>query len=283
MIKYLVIGDPVAHSRSPGMQNAAFEACGLGRPYGRRHVLKSEMPEFFEFARKNLLGVNITVPHKLEAFRLADELTPRAAACKSVNTLIINNGHILGDSTDGVGLQRALEYNFRRPVKKGRFLFLGAGGAAQATALHLAQEGAAKIIIVNRTVSKAEALAELIAANAPHCCCEVYEKLTSGNAGETLGKADFLIQATSLGLKDSDPAPFDLQLLAAGMCPAVFDTIYRRTPLLQRAAELKLPCADGKEMLIQQGAASFEAWTGLSAPLDAMRAGFELPPEGVEA
>ena len=110
MEKYLVIGDPVGHSRSPGMQNAAFEACGMGRPYGMRHVTSLELPEFFEYARKNLAGVNITVPHKLQAALLADELTDRAEKCGSVNTLIIRDGKITGDSTDGVGLEKALEY-----------------------------------------------------------------------------------------------------------------------------------------------------------------------------
>ena len=278
MIKYLVIGDPVAHSRSPGMQNAAFSACGLGEPYGIRHVTADELPDFFEFARKNLLGVNITVPHKLAACALADELTPGAELCGSVNTLIIRNGRILGDSTDGTGLQCALEYHFHRPVQNRNFLFLGAGGAARATAIHLAMQGAASITLVNRTVSKAEALAELIAKAAPGCRCSVAGEV----APEMLQNADFLIQATSLGLKEHDNPPMDLDLLTPRLQLAVFDTIYRNTPLLQRASELALPCAGGKEMLIQQGAASFKAWTGITPPLDAMRTGFELPPGGKE-
>lgn len=278
MIKYIVIGDPVAHSRSPGMQNAAFSACGLGTPYGIRHVTPAELPDFFEFARKNLRGVNITVPHKLAAFKLADELTPRARLCGSVNTLIIENNRILGDSTDGVGLQCALEYHFNLPVQNRNFLFLGAGGAAQATAIHLAASGAAGITLVNRTISKAEALAGLIANAAPECRCTVMPKVTA----EALQGADFLIQATSLGLKADDPVPMELDLLTGSLQLAVFDTIYRQTPLLQRAAAVGLPCAGGKEMLIQQGAASFKAWTGITPSLDAMRAGFELPPGGIE-
>ena len=123
MIKYLVIGDPVAHSRSPEMQNAAFEKCGMGSPYGIRHVRPEQLPEFFEYARKNFIGVNLTVPHKLMAAELADTLTLRAKQCKSVNTLIIANGHITGDSTDGIGLEKALQYNFDLPIKGKNFIF----------------------------------------------------------------------------------------------------------------------------------------------------------------
>ena len=89
MEKYLVIGDPIGHSRSPGMQNAAFEALGMGRPYGIRHVTPDELPDFFEYARENLSGVNLTIPHKLQAVLLSDRLSECAKRCGSVNTLII--------------------------------------------------------------------------------------------------------------------------------------------------------------------------------------------------
>ena len=94
---------------------------------------------------------------------------------------------------------------------------------------------------------------------------------------------DCIIQATSLGLKDDDPPPFDRELLKENTGLVIFDTIYKNTKLLQRARELNIPCSGGKEMLIQQGAESFRLWTGMEPDLDAMRAGFELPPGGVEA
>ena len=128
MIKYLVIGDPVAHSRSPEMQNAAFESCGLGRPYGIRHVKPEELPEFFEYARKHFYGVNLTVPHKLLAAQLSDRLTGRAECCGSVNTLLIKDGIITGDSTDGIGLEEALKYCFDDEISGKNILFCGAGG-----------------------------------------------------------------------------------------------------------------------------------------------------------
>ena len=284
MIKYLVIGDPVAHSRSPHMQNAAFSACGLGEPYGIRRVTAEELPGFFEYARKNLLGVNITIPHKTAAAQLADSLTTRAELCGSVNTLIIKDGHITGDSTDGVGLERALRSNFGIEVASKTILFLGAGGAARATSIHFAMQKCAKIIFANRTAANAQMLADEISALPGNTTeCQVIPIADQKALRTALAEADILIQATSLGLKESDPPPFELELLKDCGKLYIFDTIYRRTPLLQYASMLGIPAVGGKEMLVHQGAASFEAWTGIKPPLEKMREGFELPPGGVEA
>lgn len=282
MIKYLVIGDPVAHSRSPKMQNAAFEACGMGSPYGIRHVKPEQLPEFFEFARTHFSGVNLTVPHKLMAAELADSLTIRARQCKSVNTLIIENGHITGDSTDGIGLERALMHNFALPVKGKNFIFLGAGGAARATAIHFASAGAKRIMFVNRTASKAFEIIDDIDELQTGCFCVYTAPGETDAIAAELKICDCIIQATSLGLKEDDPAPIDLNLLEINKNPVIFDTIYKNTKLLQKATELGIRCSGGKEMLIQQGAESFRLWTNKEPDLDAMRAGFELPPGGVE-
>ena len=282
MIKYLVIGDPVSHSRSPKMQNAAFEKCGLGSPYGIRHVKPEELPQFIEYARNHFRGVNLTVPHKQMVFPLVDELTPRAKCCKSVNTLLIENGHILGDSTDGVGLERALMHNFSLPVKGKRFFFAGAGGAARATAIHFATAGAESITFANRTESKAREIINDITALGSDCICSFVAPQDRAGMLDAIKNCDCIIQATSLGLKDDDPPPFDLELLEENPALVIFDTIYKNTKLLQRAKELGIPCSGGKEMLIQQGAESFRLWTQQEPDLDAMRNGFELPPGGVE-
>lgn len=274
MIKYMVIGDPVSHSRSPGMQNAAFEACGLGSPYGRRHVTFEELPEFVRFARENLAGVNLTVPHKAAVIPLIDRVDPEAAAAGSVNTLVIENGEIFGTSTDGYGLEHALLANFHRPVQGAAFCFVGAGGAAHATAFHLAGCGARAIRLANRTVAKAEELADRLRRRNPELLVETAGIDDTEQLARWFSDTDFLIQATSLGLRPDDPSPFPLELLHRGLKLALFDTIYRETPLLKRAGELALPCAGGMDMLIYQGAKSFEIWTGLTAPIEAMRRGF---------
>lgn len=278
MIKYVVIGDPVSHSRSPGMQNMAFEKAGLGRPYGRVHVKKEDMADFIALAKKNFYGVNITVPHKDAVIPFLDEIDPAARRCHSVNTLDIRNGRIKGYSTDGYGLEYALRENFNIAPAGKSFCFTGCGGACRATSIHLAEFGAREIFLFNRTLSKAEEIAQVIQEHFP--ACQVHAALLGDNAKleEAVAASDALIQATSLGLKEEDPAPFDLDLLQANRKIAVFDTIYKNTPLLQAAAQLGLPCAGGRAMLIHQGAASFRLWTGVEPDLEAMNRGFDITP-----
>lgn len=275
MMKYLVIGDPVGHSRSPGMQNAAFRHHGLGEPYGIRRVTPEELAAFVEEARGAFRGVNLTIPHKEAVLPLVDEVDPAARLAGSVNTLVIENGRIKGYSTDGYGLEMALEYNFKRPVAGAEFLFLGAGGAARATLFHLAERGAAALRIANRSPEKAEQLAAELRRSFPGVPVETGGLADRERLANWLRRSDFLIQATSLGLKDEDAPPIPLELLRPDLKLALFDTIYRETPLLLKARELGLPAAGGKEMLIRQGARSFELWTGREAPLEAMRNGFD--------
>ena len=138
-------------------------------------------------------------------------------------------------------------------------------------------------MFLNRTASKAFEIINDIDALKTGCVCGFIDPQDQEHLSGELKNSDCIIQATSLGLKEDDPAPFDLSLLEADMQLVIFDTIYKNTKLLQRAAELGIPCSGGKEMLIQQGAESFRLWTDMEPDLDAMRAGFELPPGGVEA
>lgn len=278
MIKFTVIGDPVAHSRSPGMQNAAFERAGLGRPYVRRHVKREELSSFVAEARKLFRGVNITVPHKEAVIPFLDEIDPAAERCGSVNTLDIRDGKVKGYSTDGYGLEYALRENFGIPPAGETFCFIGCGGACRATALHLAEAGARALHLVNRTSAKAEDIAGVIARYAPRCRVAVHALDDAQGLADAIAGSGVLIQATSLGLAEDDPAPFDLALLGANRNIAVFDTIYKNTPLLRAAAAAGLRCAGGKAMLIHQGAASFRIWTGLEPDLDAMKTGFDITP-----
>lgn len=271
---YLVIGDPVAHSRSPQMQNAAFEALGLGRPYGKLRVDPAKIGEFARFARANLKGVNLTVPHKQVIIPFVDELSPQAAACQSVNTLKIVNGRLYGFSTDGAGIAGAVKENFRISLKDLHVVMLGAGGAATAIAFELGWQKSASVVIANRSADKAEALAEKVRRYCHDTHFSAIPLADESKLAAAIEKADLLLQVTSLGLHDDDPAPMDLELLKSNPSLRVFDAIYRPTPLLKRAKELGLPAADGKEMLIYQGAASFEIWTGLKPSIEAMRRGY---------
>ena len=278
MIKYAVIGDPVSHSRSPGMQNAAFERAGLGRPYGRFHVSAEAIKDFIAMAKEKLAGVNVTVPHKENVIPFVDEIDPVAALCNSVNTLDIRSGRIKGYSTDGYGLEYAVRKNFNIAPAGKAFCFTGCGGACRAAAIHLASAGAGEIFLANRTVAKAEHIAAVIAENYPDCKVHALALEDKKGLENAISSSDVLVQATSLGLKEDDPAPFDLELLQANRKIAVFDTIYKNTPLLRAAEKLCLSCAGGRDMLIFQGAASFRIWTGIEPDIDAMNAGFDITP-----
>jgi len=279
MRNYAVIGDPVGHSRSPGMQNAAFEFHHLGSPYLKIHVRPEELPAFVERARRELAGFNCTVPHKAAIIPFLDEADPKALAAGSVNTVTVKeDGRLIGTSTDGYGLEMALKENFGRPLAGSAVCFIGCGGAAHATAFHLASRGVRVIRLANRTIEKAEELAERLRAENPEIAVETARPDDRETLERWLNDTDFLIQATSLGLRPGDPPPFDLSLLRPGLRLAVFDTIYLETPILKRARETGLPAAGGAAMLLYQGAKSFEIWTGLPAPIEAMRAGMEGKP-----
>ncbi|MCK4981364.1 MAG: shikimate dehydrogenase [Victivallaceae bacterium] len=267
-IKYVVIGDPVAHSLSPEMQNPGFEALGLGKCYGKLHVSAETFPEFVEFAREKLNGFNITVPHKQRIIPYLDSISREAELTGSVNTVIIKSGRMHGESTDGFGLENALREAFDFDLNGGKILFIGCGGAVQATAFHFAAQGAKALYFANRTLSKAEALSLKISENYPDCeCCNC-----ALNDEESLKifieQASVVVQGSSLGLKDSDPMPINPALLR-DIC--FYDTIYRETPLLIAAGQAGLKTADGRTMLLHQGAKSLELWTGQKAPVKKMR------------
>ena len=270
-IKYAVIGDPVAHSVSPAMQNAAFEAAGLLERYGKYHVKPEELAEFTEFARKNLLGFNATVPHKSALIPLLDEISPAAAAAGSVNTVIVRDGRLYGDSTDGYGLETALFEAFKLNIKGSTIVMLGAGGAAQATAFEFVSRSAGSLVIVNRTKSKAEALAGQLAGKGTLLTALGNDE--SSQIAAAAAEADVVIQATSAGLRADDAPPVELELLKNAK--AVFDMIYHPTKVQLFARQHNIPCADGRGMLLHQGAKSFSLWTNSPAAVAAMRAALD--------
>jgi shikimate dehydrogenase len=272
--RYLVLGDPVSHSRSPGLQNAAFEKADLGRPYARFHIKVEDLPEFSGFAREHLKGFNLTVPHKHAILPLCDEVAPAAALCGSVNTVAVRDGRLYGYSTDGPGLEYALKREFGFTPQGRTILFLGAGGACRATAFHLALNGASAITIANRTPEKAAELAGAISENSNCKACGI-SIADEEDMRYSLANADVVIQATSCGLKDDDPAPFDVNWIAPECRFALFDTIYKDTALQRACRARGLRTAGGKFMLIGQGAASFRIWTGIEPDIAVMEKGFD--------
>ena len=244
-----VLGFPVAHSRSPAMMNAAFAELGLDWRYFHLPLA----PERLEAVVRALpasgyRGANVTIPHKLAAHALCDELGAAAGAIGAVNTLTFeDDGRIAGDNTDAGGLLDALG------DPAGRALVLGAGGAARAAVWALGQAGV-EVVIWNRSPERARALADEFGA---------------GQSDAPAGAFDMLVNATAVGLGRDDTLD-GLPLVDAGL---VVDLVYgsERTPLARRGLERGARVVDGLEVLVRQGARSFERWTGRPAPLDIMR------------
>ncbi len=269
--KYLLLGWPVKHSLSPPMQKAAFEACGIEADYEVKPVEPQSLQQ--EVARlrdePEIAGWNVTLPHKHAMVGLVDELGPDAAAAESVNTVVKQDGKLQGYSTDGYGLEKALEEAFGLDVGASRLVFLGTGGAAKATSVFLARQGVPAIGLINRTAEKARVLAEIVQRLASGCEVQWCPLDDEEGLRRLLTKADILVQSTSLGLKDEDPLPLSPELVEKDT--AVYEMIYRATPFLSAVQARGCAVEKGFGMLLHQGARSFSLWTGQPAPVEEMR------------
>lgn len=269
-LKFAVIGDPIKHSLSPVMHSAAYAAAGLNAEYQAIHVTAEKIAEFVSFAKNNLDGFNITVPHKNAIIPFLDEISTEASNAQSVNTVSIKNGRLSGDSTDGYGIATALREAFGVGIEGESFCFIGCGGAVQAVSFYFASKKAKSISFINRTVSKAEQLAESIREKYPHVKMDFCGTDDEKRIAEFMSSSKVAIQGTSLGLKEDDPPPVNPGLLNKNIF--FYDTIYgKKTALLNYAAGHGIKASDGRAMLLHQGAKSFTIWTGIPAPVEAMR------------
>ena len=268
-IHFAVIGDPIGHSKSPLMHNAAFRALGIDADYTAIHVTREGLPAFLESARTTLSGFNITVPHMNAVIPFLDGITPRAALAGSVNTVSVRDGRLFGDTTDATGLERAVQEVFGLPLKGANVCILGCGGVVRALVFHLADAGCARIRILNRTAEKAALLTDEILKHAPALDCGFAALDDLPSVRNALEGTNLVIQCTSLGLREGDGSPINPDLIPASAC--LFDTIYRETEILVRCRERGLRVSGGLPMLVHQGAESFRIWTGREAPVDIMR------------
>ncbi|MFA6568182.1 MAG: shikimate dehydrogenase [Victivallales bacterium] len=268
-LKYAVIGDPIAHSFSPQMHNAAFKALGINAEYVAVHVREQELPLFAGRARKEFAGFNITVPHKNAIIPFLDSISDECKLTGSVNTVINRNGLLHGESTDGYGLETAIKEEFGIPLEGNCFLFMGTGGTVKAVSFHFAGKGARTLYFANRTVSKSRVLIDELDKAYPKtgyaCCSPEDEKLMD----EFVSCSAAVIQCTSLGLKPEDPSPLGDRFFRNGKC--YYDTIYKNTAFLKIAGEKGCRASGGLSMLLHQGAKSFSIWTGNPAPVEVMR------------
>jgi shikimate dehydrogenase len=267
-----VLGYPVAHSLSPAMHQAAFAAAGVNAVYLPWAVAPDCLAAAVQGLRamENLLGVNVTVPHKEAIVPLLDGLTPEAEAVGAVNTLLPREGRLLGDNTDGAGFLAALREDLGDEVRGLTAAILGAGGAARAVAMSLARAGACRLVLLNRNVDRAKRLADLVAARHPGCQVTA-QPLHLGSKITEVAEIRLLVNTTSVGLQPNDPPLFDYASLSAPI--VVCDLIYNppETPLLRAARAQGCPAGNGLPMLVHQGALAFERWTGKPAPVQAMR------------
>lgn len=259
MKRLAVLGHPVAHSRSPAMQNAALAELGLAGEW--RYEAIEVAPEHFEAKVKEMaagefVGANATIPHKGAALRVADTRSPQAEAIGAANTLSFGDGTIRADNTDAGGLIDALPES---PAGT-RALVLGAGGAARAVVWALVRAGA-EVEVWNRTGERAGAL-----------CSEL------GGARvdrPSQGEYELIVNTTSVGLRGETPFDGNLPLEEGGFRrgQAVVDLVYGDGPtrLVRAADEARATAIGGIEILVRQGARSLQIWTGLEPPLDVMR------------
>ena len=261
--RYAVIGNPVAHSKSPRI-HAVF--AGLTLQDMTYEAILAPVDGFEPAVRAFIAaggrGLNVTVPFKLQAYALAQTRSPRAEAAKAVNTLIFSPSGIHGDNTDGVGLVADLTRNLGVPLAGRRVLLLGAGGAARGVLLPLLEQRPALLRLANRTADKAHALRAEFAARAAAC------RLEAGGFAELAGQEfDLVINATAASLADeAPPLPLPHGLYAAGSL--AYDMVYgRETPFLAAArAQGAARLADGLGMLVEQAAESFFLWRGVRPP-----------------
>ncbi len=268
-----VIGNPIAHSKSPQMQQPALDAAGTGARYVR--LLADTEPGAFEhlldaLAERDFIGVNVTVPFKKRAHDAAVTLDPLAKLSGAVNTLVRREDGWHGYNTDGPGFSRAIEETLQRPLRELRVLLLGAcGGAGSALACQCALEACPAITLVNRPRPELAELAEKLRAHTESPVSTLH--FDSPGLPAAVAQADLIINATSLGLHEGDAMPLPPELLRPGQL--VYDIVTHETALHRAALERGCTAATGQGMLLWQGAIAFEHWFNARPDISRMQQG----------
>ncbi len=277
-IRLGVLGDPVEHSLSPQMQNAALEHCKIDMQYARFHILPGELRAALDLIRNlEFVGLNLTIPHKIAALAFLDTAEENAKRIGAANVIKIDAGKTHGFNTDGRGFSRAVREEFSVDLRDLRILVLGAGGASRAIALQCAKENCERLVIANGTFEKGQQLADSLRTffEGPKVLGPV-ARLQAIPWEERafqfqIANVDLIVNATPVGLNRGDPSPIPSRLLAPHLM--VYDTIYtdKHTPLVSAAIEAGARAANGLSLLLHQGALAFEIWFERAAPIEIMR------------
>jgi len=260
-----LVGDPIAHSLSPALHEAAFRSHGLCASYELWPTAEADLPARLAALRgADVLGANVTIPHKVAVMPLLDEVTPLAARAGAVNTIIHRDGRLIGDNTDVEGFTTALTSAISSFSER-HIMVLGAGGAARAVVLGLQALGTGEISIANRGQERAKTLAANFSS--PH---HEIRAIALQRVVENLESVSVLVNATAAGWRPGEtPIPVDL-LDNLPPSALVVDLTYRETDLLRAARQRGLNTLDGLPMLVHQAAGAFTRWTGLGAPVAKM-------------
>ena len=264
-----IIGHPIGHSISPVFQQAALDAIVFDGTYQAWDVAPDGVGEFVDGLRApGTLGINVTVPHKEAVIPFLDEVDDWASTAGAVNTIVNRGGRLTGHNTDGIGFLRALREGADFEPRGRDVLVLGAGGSARGVVYALARAGVAQMFIANRTLERAQRLAALSIDSGAAA-----ESLELSQAGEAAREVALIVNCTSMGMVHG-PDESGTPLSAASIPSSVLvnDLVYNplETPLLREAARAGASTLGGIQMLVYQGAASFEMWTRQDAPVPVM-------------
>jgi shikimate dehydrogenase len=266
-----LIGDPVAHSVSPVFQQAAFDALAIAARYEAWHTPAAALAERVAGLRApDVLGANVTVPHKQAVVPLLDRLHPGAARAGAVNTIVNEDGRLIGYNTDIAGFLDALRLEGGVDPGGAWAVVVGAGGAARAVVIALVDAGVARVRVLNRTLARARALAVELADGRVEAAA-----LEPGRAATLLAGADLVVNCTTVGMRHSAeehalPVPVEALPARAMVVDLVANPLV--TPFLAAAAARGCRTLGGLPMLVRQGAAAFTLWTGMPAPVSVMMA-----------
>jgi len=264
---YCVIGDPISQSKSPLMHNQAFQELGLNAVYGAFQVKDNELADFMQKVREyGIAGLNVTIPHKLNVMGFLDEIDQDAQELGAVNTIVNRDGKLIGYNTDGIGYVRSLKEEAIESLDGKRIVVIGAGGAARGIIHALLKEKPDRILIVNRSIDRAEQLAASLKHNGA-IAVHPSEELQ-----KVCNDADVVINTTSVGMypnEEEQPAQGEWLKAGAVASDLIYNPLYTRFVLdAEQHGCLK---HGGLGMFIYQGAYAFEYWTGRQAPVDVMR------------
>lgn len=255
-----IFGHPIEHTLSPLMHNAAFEDRGLDMCYLAFDVLPADLPDAVKAIKAlNMLGVNITVPHKVNVMPQLDEINTETRFIGAVNTVVNKDGKLTGHNTDGLGFMSSLSEQ-KISVDSKDILIIGAGGASRAVSYYLSEQ-ASNLSLYDIDRPKAEKLVNELG--------KIRKNVSLISDIKNIGKPDIIINATPLGLHVDDPLPLNPEHIKSEM--VVYDLVYKHTNFLQEAEKRGAKTLNGSGMLLWQGVLAFELWTGVKPPVDVMR------------